>query len=259
MKNNKPKILVLDIETTPLLVYSWGIWDVTITPGQIKDDWSILSWAAIWMDEPDNKIMYSDTRHEKNPRNDKACVKKIHKLMLEADIIIGQNSDAFDIKKLNTRFVMHGLSPIPPHKTRDTKKIAKKYFAFTSNSLDYMTTHLNKKHTKLSSGGLSLWIRCLNKELKAFKEMEGYNKEDTLSTKELYKDTLQKWDQGLKLDIYNDNIDIKCNCGSYSLIRRGYTYTKSGKHQKLQCKNCGSWHQTKENLLSPEKKKSLFK
>ena len=42
------KILLLDIETAPMEVFSWRLWKQTVLPHQIIKDWSILSWAAKW-------------------------------------------------------------------------------------------------------------------------------------------------------------------------------------------------------------------
>lgn len=260
MKNKKgPKVLVLDIETAPMEVYVWALWEQNVGAHQIKEDWSILSWSAIWLDDPDSKIMYGDNRKAKNPRDDKNLLKGIHTLMDEADIILGQNSDSFDIKKLNARFIINGMAPPSPYKSIDTKKIAKKYFNFTSNSLDYMSSNINDNNTKMKSGGLPLWIRCLNKELAAFKEMEKYNKQDVISTRELFR-KFQPWDhKGIRFGLYTESLDMECDCGSTHLNRRGYSYTKTGKFQKLQCQKCGAWHQEKTNLLEKEKKKVLLK
>ena len=43
-----PKILYFDIETLPIIAYTWRTWDVTIHNEQIIKDWCVLSWAAQW-------------------------------------------------------------------------------------------------------------------------------------------------------------------------------------------------------------------
>jgi hypothetical protein len=42
---NEPKTLFLDTETSPLLSYTWNIWEQNIALNQIKDGWSIIAWA----------------------------------------------------------------------------------------------------------------------------------------------------------------------------------------------------------------------
>ena len=82
------------------------------------------------------------------------------KLLDEADIVIGQNSKAFDIKKLNARFIIHGMQPPSSYRQIDTKILAKKHFNFTSNKLEYLSDKLNvkyKKQTKRKFSGFEMW------------------------------------------------------------------------------------------------------
>ena len=56
-ENKTPRILLMDIETAPLEVYSWGIRKQHLGHFQIKEEWFILSWAAKWLLEDG---VYSD-------------------------------------------------------------------------------------------------------------------------------------------------------------------------------------------------------
>ncbi|MCH7779655.1 MAG: ABC transporter ATP-binding protein [Acidobacteria bacterium] len=47
------KILVLDIETTPNDVYTWGLWQQNIMLPFLKDPTRMLCWAAKWLDDED--------------------------------------------------------------------------------------------------------------------------------------------------------------------------------------------------------------
>jgi len=73
--SNKPKILVFDIETAPILAYTWGIWDQNIALNQIKQDWFVISWSAKWLD--DKKVLYMDQRNSKDVSNDKPLLEGI--------------------------------------------------------------------------------------------------------------------------------------------------------------------------------------
>jgi DNA polymerase III epsilon subunit-like protein len=255
--NKTPKILCLDIETFPLEIVSWGIHDQNINQAQILKDWSVLSWAACWVDEP-KKVMYADVRNEKDVRNDKNILKEIHKLMSSADIILGQNSNSFDIKKLNTRFFIHNLEPIKGYRTIDTKKIAKKNFAFTTASLAFMNKSLGIPEEKMKNEGLNLWLRCLKGDKKAFKDIEKYNKQDVVATVALFK-RMQAWDNSINFNLYTDGITMTCNCGSSKFKKKGFAYTASGRFQRYRCLKCGAQWADKVNLLTKEKKKSLMK
>lgn len=254
------KILILDIETAPILGHVWGLWDQNVGLNQIQTDWYILAWSAKWYGEPASKIMYMDQRNAKDMENDSAILKGIWDLMNEADIIITQNGKAFDEKKLNARFILNRMQPPSSYKHVDTRQIAKRKFAFTSNKLEYMTEKLCTKYKKLSHKkfpGHQLWTECLKGNIKAWKEMERYNKYDVLSTEELYT-KLQPWDNSINPSLYSDDPGTHiCLCGSTSLKKNGFKYTSIGKYQRYVCLKCGSEAKDRTNLFSKEKKDSL--
>ena len=151
------------------------------------------------------------------------------------------------------------MQPPSSFKNIDTLKIARKHFAFTSNKLEYMTSKLCKKYKKLKHKkfpGFELWKECIAGNIEAWKEMEKYNKYDVLSLEELYH-ILSPWDNTINFQLYTDSEAPVCNCGSTSFLKRGFVYSNSGKFQRLRCNKCGKETKTKENLMSPEKRKSL--
>ena len=109
---SRPKILTIDIETAPMLGYVWGLWDNNVALNQIHTDWYILAFAAKWMDSKD--VIYFDQRDQKNMEDDKVLLKKIWRLLDEADVIITQNGKSFDEKRINARFILNGMKP-PSH------------------------------------------------------------------------------------------------------------------------------------------------
>lgn len=253
-----PKILIFDIETSPIISYTWGIWEQNVALNQIKEDWNVLSYSAKWLNAPAKEIFYEDLRNEKDVTNDKPILQGIWDLLDEADIVITQNGKAFDVKKLNARFVLNGFQPPSSYKHIDTKILAKKNFAFTSNKLEYMTEKLCKKYKKQSHKkypGFALWKACLAGDKEAWKEMEKYNKYDVLSLEELY-NVLSAWDT-TNFDIYYDDTDHRCTCGHTKFRNKGFKYLSSGKYRRYKCLKCGKETRGKENLLSPEKRKSL--
>lgn len=256
---NKPKVLIFDIETKPLLGYVWRIWEQNLSLNQIKTDWSVLSWSAKWLDDPPSKMMYEDLRKSTSIDDDKRLLKSIWKLLDEADVVITQNGNSFDIKKLNARFILNGMKPPSSYKRIDTKLLAQKHFSFTSNKLEYMTEKLNKKYKKLKHTkfpGFEMWTECMKGNQSAWKEMEKYNKYDVLALEELYK-IMIPWDQSINFNLYHDSADHICTCGSDDLVRNGYAYTASGKFQRYKCNECGAETRDKINLFSKEKRKSL--
>lgn len=254
---SKPKVLLYDIETAPNIGYVWSLWDQTLGLEQIKQDWHLLSWSAKWLD--DDKVMYMDQRHAKDITDDKKILKQLWKLLDEADIVITQNGRAFDNKKVNARFLHHGMQPPSSYKNIDTLIIAKKHFAFTSNKLAYMSDKFCTKYKKLKIKkfpGFELWKECLAGNKKAWKEMERYNKHDVLALEELYY-KLIPWDNTINFALYTDDSELVCSCGHKKFKKNGYFYTNSGKYQRYKCNKCGSETRSKENLFSKDKRKSL--
>jgi len=259
-KNNGPKILILDIETAPIMSYVWGLWDQNVSLNQIKSDWHVLSWAAKWFGE--SKVMYQDQRNKtKTIEDDRELLKGIWKLLDEADIIVTQNGKAFDQKKLFARFILNGMKPPSPFKHIDTKQIASRNFAFTSNKLEYLTSKLCTKHKKLKHKkypGFELWSACLRGDQNAWKEMERYNKLDVLSLEELYT-KLIPWDNSINFALYDDRSVWVCSCGSKKFESKGYYYTSVGKYQRFMCVQCGSTARSNRNEFSKEKRESLLR
>lgn len=252
---NKPRVLFLDIETAPIEAHVWQLWDQNVGLNQIVHDWSVLSWSAKW--QGSKSVMYEDVRKQKNKRDDKKLLKKIWQLMDAADIVVGQNSIAFDVKKLNARFIINGMSPPASFRQLDTKRIAKKIFGFTSNRLEYMADRLCTKFKKLKHkefAGHELWVECLKGNPKAWREMEKYNKHDVLATEELY-NRLIAWDNSMNFSVYADI--NKCSCGCKVFNKYGFRFTNVGKFQRYKCNDCGKEHLSKINLLSTLKKAEM--
>lgn len=256
-KATGPKILFADIETLPLEVYTWGIWDVNVGINQIKHDWTVLSWSAKW--QGSNEVLYEDVRGQTDLRNDALLLRGIWRLLDKADIVIWQNGKSFDHKKLNARFLLNGFKPPSPYKQIDTKQLASRHFAMTSNKLEFLAAKLNKKHLKSDHRkfvGFDLWKECMANNPAAFKEMEKYNRADVLALEELY-NTLQAWDRTVDFNLYRSKDDHRCNCGSQAVQRRGLHVTTGGKFRRYQCSDCGAWTRGKDNLLSKEKRSKL--
>lgn len=248
--NKKPKILVFDIETSPLESYHWRLFDQNISLGQIIEDWSVLSWSAKWLGDDPSKTQYLDTRNEKDPRNDKKILKEIWKLLDEADFVVGHNSDSFDVKKLNARFLIHGMQPPSSYRRFDTKKLAKKHFNLTSNKLEYITNKLCSKYKKLKHSkfpGFSLWKECMKGNKEAWKEMELYNKYDVLSLEEAFLKILP-WESANLFELYSDSEVPICTCGSIDFRKNGFHYTGTSKYQRYSCKSCGAERRDKKAI-----------
>lgn len=222
------KVLVLDIETRPKLVYTFELKDTTIPLNAIKEDECIIAWSAKWLNAPVNTLKYMDLRNSKAPfTDDSSIIRPIYKMMQEADIIVGQNSKEFDVKKLNARFDMNGLKMLTHLKHYDTYLLSRRVASYTSQKLEYVTDKLNSKYKKLSHKkfpGLSLWLECLKGNTEAWNEMKKYNIHDTLSTEERC-NLIQEWAPKAWPDLN------ATKCGSCGKV----------KQVKIKCLDCGKW------------------
>lgn len=164
---------------------------------------------------------------------------ELWKLFNEADILIAHNGDQFDIRKANARFAYYNLPPPSPYKTVDTLKVARKYFNFTSNKLDDLGNYLGYGR-KLAHTGFHLWQGCMTGDPKAWKHMIQYNKRDMILLEQIYNHFLPWITNHPNTAILADHNGCP-NCSSTNLQSRGTGITRSGKHQRYQCKDCGAW------------------
>jgi hypothetical protein len=251
-----PNVLFIDIETSPIKAYTWGLWDQNIGLNQIIDDWFILSFSAKWLG--DKKMYYADCRNQKDISNDKKILIVIHELLSKCDYICGHNMQKFDLKKIKTRFIKHGLKPIGDIKIIDTLKIAKKHFAFTSNKLEFIAKFLDCKHRKMTKRkfqGQELWNECLKKNKKAFIEMEKYNKLDVIVTEEVYH-KLVPYEKSINFSMYYQK--TVCTCGSSRFYRAGLAYSATSVKQRWNCSKCGKRFTDKFNLVSKKQVQGLL-
>ena len=248
----QPRILVIDIETAPLMAHIWSIWQHGVGLNMLNLDWSILSFSCKWVGDP--RIHYHDTFRQRDKRDDSQLVKKLHKLLDEADIVVAHNGKKFDIRKIQARFVMAGMLPPSPFKVVDTLLESRKNFAMTSHKLEYLTEKLcaTKKLTHKQFPGFLLWDEYLKGNPAAQKEMRVYNEVDVISLEELYF-ILLPWMTGHpNIGVYLPISDTPtCDkCGHMELIRKGTRTTQVGVYARYQCKKCGGWSRGRQMINS---------
>jgi hypothetical protein len=251
---NKPKILFLDIETAPLRSYTWGLWKQNVSLSQIISNWYIISWAGKWLN---GEEVFSDvlTSEEAINEDDSRIMKVLWKVLDEADIIIAHNGDAFDIPKINTRFVLHGLMPPSPYRTIDTLTIARQRFGFTSNKLDFLAKFFG--YEGKASTTFSLWEDCMIGDNDALHYMDFYCKQDIITLEQVFM-KLRPYAKGLpNLDMYQDAPVSACPvCGKQHLkeVPDKFFYTQAVKYQVYRCSDCGGLARAKTGVKFENKK-----
>lgn len=238
---NKVRKVYLDIENAPNLGFTWGKYEQDVI--EFAKEWYIISFAYKFEGKSTQVRALPDYKtYSKDKTDDRELVAELWKVLDSADIIIGHNIDRFDIRKINARFLYHGL-PLPSsYKTVDTLKVARKMFLLNSNKLDHVAKLL-KIGTKVDTGGFSLWVQCMAGVKSAWSQMKKYNKHDVDLTETVYKKFRPFIANHPNENIYNGTTNHCPSCHSNHLQARGYAITSVGKYQRYQCQDCASWSQ----------------
>lgn len=235
------KTLLYDIETSPLVTYAWGIWEQNAI--EVIDDWQMLCFAYKWLDQKKIHIVSQDDFKGYKPgvNDDKEVVKVLRDLFDEADVIIAHNGNSFDQKKSQARMMYHDLAPPSPYKQIDTKQVAKRYGAFTSNKLDYLNRTFGFEG-KIDTGGFATWKGCMAGDKKAWARMKKYNKKDVEELEKLYL-YLRPWIQNHPNQANIDQKPEACpKCGVQGKMQsRGKAMTNTSVYPRYQCLACGGW------------------
>lgn len=246
------RILFYDLETAPIIGTLWQKYDTNMVWS--IQDWYILCFSYKWLD--DNKVRnvaQTDFKEYKpGSPDDRQVINKLHELFDEADIVVAHNGDKFDQKKSNARFIINGLGPASPFQSVDTRKVAKKYFGFTSNKLDDLGEYLGLgKKIKTDK---DLWRDCMAGDKHAWKEMIKYCNRDVQLLEQVYQKMLP-WDVSHpnRANI-EDRPHVCPRCGQEGFIwSQGFRVTKTGKYRRWQCGDCGSYFSDRNQIKGRDK------
>lgn len=176
--------------------------------------------------------------YKKNPYDDKAIAEELHRVMMSADILLGQNSDQFDVKMANYFFLMNGLPSLPPKKYIDTKKIAKRYFRFANNTLDNLGEEMGfggKTKVKHSD----IWQECfLLQDKSMWKKMDTYCKNDVDKTTKIYLKMRGFMHQHPSLSRITGEYDSCPRCGGFDYRVKAYRTTNTSRYHQYFCNDC---------------------
>lgn len=254
---NLPKILILDIETAPMEVMVWGLRDNNyISPDNVLKDYFILSWSAKWLFGRDTMSAAVNSL-QALARDDKKIMEPLWSLLDKADIIVAHNGKRFDLKKINSRFIINGFVPPAPYDVIDTLTVCRSIFGFSSNALNYLNKILGLD-IKIDTGGYGLWRKCVDGDEDALHDMETYNRNDVVILEELYL-TLRPWIKSHpNVGLYMDLDKPVCrNCGSPNLQYDGTTKTPTGMYELYRCQ-CGAIGRMRKNRLTKEHRNNLL-
>ena len=229
------KRLFFDIESSPMIVYSWRTgWNLTIGTENIIEDWKIICISYKW--EGENKVHTLDWGKE---MCDKKLLQDFIKIANTADEICAHNGDRFDLKKIRTRCIYHRIPMFPDYRSLDTLKKAKSGFAFNSNKLDYIAKFLGVG-AKLEHEGFNMWVRCMKGDKDALKDMIKYCEMDIVVLEDVFL-TMQNYiKQNTHAGIISGNLKYSCSCcGSEDVSLLKNNITSMGTIKRLmECNAC---------------------
>jgi len=231
--NSKMKILTVDIETSPNLVWVWGLFNQNIAISQVVEPTFIMTWAAKWHGQ--KQVHFR--RH-----TDDDFLEKIWELLDQADAVVHWHGKRFDIPHLNREFLEEGMVPPSNYFEIDLYQVVKSRFRFTSNKLQFVAQEILGTG-KLPTGGFGLWTACLDGHEWAWRKMRQYNIQDVVITDRLY-DKLKGWVKNHPnhaLYVEDQENPICRNCGSDKVKNNGPEYDTTGvfAYQRLKCMEIG--------------------
>lgn len=236
----RPRILLLDIETKPALVYSFGIRDQHLTHKQIAQDGGTICVGLKWLGEKKVTVL-SEWEHGYI-----RMLEGVHKALSECDAVASYNGARFDIPKLMGNFLLAGMLPPPPLTQIDIYKSVRK-MGLICNKLDYIAPLLGVG-SKVKHEGLELWIKVMAGDEKARKKMARYCAQDVRLLEDVYNRILPYIDNHPRIA---NRHGLTCpNCGSDHLTSQGWKITRTTRVQSLKCADCGSWTQGRRERVA---------
>ena len=234
---SKPKILLFDIETAPAIVATFGLFKQNIGIAQIIEDPRVLAWSAKWYKK--GSVKFDSEYHS----DYLTMLNGIRDLMDEADILVGYNSDSFDIPWLMGEFIANEIDPPSPSQYVDLYRVSRRNFRWISGKLDYLARRLLDTG-KVAHEGMGLWMKCIGPDGddkdKAWRSMKRYARQDTALLEPLF-DKLLPYIRNVNFALYSGEVNACPRCASVNLQRRGEARTTASVFQRFQCTDCGSW------------------
>jgi hypothetical protein len=231
-----PKILLLDIETSHIIFKAWDTGDQYLRPNQIVRDWFIICWSAKWL-FGENVISDVLTSKEAIKGDDKRLLKGIHQLLSDCNVVITQNGDYFDLRKLNWRFIKHGFPPNNHYISIDTLKKSRQVADPTSHGLGYVMTELGLDGK--SEVDDKDWLRAEDGDKASLEKLSKYCSQDVLSQEDWYL-VLRPWmkthpNLAPYMEMYQTTNDEK-------ICPRCLQPNNDAKFSKLWLSNAGKWY-----------------
>lgn len=264
------KMLIYDIETDlSLKARIWRCGEQTIRHTQLDaahNTNGIICIAYKWFGDSKTHVLHGP-----------GMIEKFDAVVRQADVTLGKNNDRFDIKHINTLRMLERLPPYPDwaDTSEDLEKRLRKYFAFPSQSLDYISSLLGfggkvkmewndwvaiadhnqlKKYEALGLFNTEQLNAIAQIEFKksatkvrkegktALNKMLFYNKKDVDDTEAVLERVLPYITLKGNMSKLSKDFLICCKvCGSSNLQKNGTRVSMGIKYQRFHCNNHGAY------------------
>lgn len=243
------KVLVLDTETAPMTVLSFYIGSkVSIPHGQVLVPNKVITIQYKWLHEKKAKYLewdkIGDQFKDSRDFDDSSMTEEFNSNILsQADLIIGQNLDSFDMKVLNEVAKERHLTPVSYIPSIDILKLSRKSVRAASHKLDY------RSEQQGLGGKIKMvfqdWVDIIQGKVSAQKKMVPYGLKDVIDTEKLFFKELS----------YYKDLPVAVEKVILSFLKSDKPKKKVvQKAVKIQCKKCKQKHRSSKEVTVRGKK-----
>jgi len=237
--------VLIDIETSFNQIANWSLWQKFHGIETIIKDRALL--CMCFKEHGKGEDIHYYEVDVKDPYDDEALTWAIYEELKDADVLIFQNGDKFDLPFIKARMLKWGVPPLPPIVTADTLKMLKSEFYLNSNKLDYVSGFIGREG-KLATT-MQLWKDiCLDssplkKRKEAMEYMVEYCAQDIIELEAVYDKIAPYATKHPSFNLIGGVEDGCPTCGSTNLRTNDtwvhHAVTRS--YARYRCGDCGAW------------------
>lgn len=236
---SQPKVLLYDLETG-------GV-------NALRADLGfVLCFGYKWLGEKRVHVLkVSDYRgwfNKESSIDDKPILEDALGIIEEANLLVAHYGDKFDRRFLQGRCAVHNLEPPPPTKQRDTWRIAKTAFNFSSNRLGQLAKTLGlseQKQEKNRRAWPGWWLRAMSGDIKAIDSMARYCAQDVRTLEQVYL-RIRQYDNPHPRLVEDRAV---CRLCEGEIQYRGWAYVGENRYRRYKCFGCGRWDRERKKLI----------
>ena len=248
----KVKRLFWDVEVSPNVALLWRPGSkIAVNPEAIIKERQTICVGFKWQGESAIRHLQWDARQD-----DRVMLRDFIEIAKEADELVAHFGDSYDLPWLRARCLIQGLDPLPIFKTVDTCQIARRYYLFNSDKLDYIGQALglgNKIRTDYS-----LWKDIvLHRSPSALKNMVAYCKRDVALLEGVWERLQTASPAKTHAGVLIGHAKWTCpRCGSTNVKKSKTRVSASGtKTHQMQCVDDGSYYTISDTVYREYEKR----